>query len=290
MDSQKRHARQFSLELFPPKTAAGADKLKRAHGAFAALGPAFVSVTYGAGGSTRDRTYNTVEMLHRAGSTPVAPHISGMGASRAEMLELLQRYRQLGIKRLVALRGDLPSDMVTGGDFPQAIDLVRFIRQETGSHFTIEVAAYPEFHPEATSPEADIGYFREKIGAGANSALTQYFFTAQAYFRFIDSLEKVGVDLPVVPGIMPITNFTQLDRFSRICGAEIPRWLRLRLQAMETDEAALADYGQDVIQALCEELLAAGAPGLHFYALNRLEPTRTLWNHLGLNSLAGRPA
>jgi len=287
MRSQRNYPRQFSLEVFPPKTAAGMEKLAQFHTAVTALKPAYVSVTYGAGGSTRERTQATVEMLCQHGGVPIAPHIAGIGASRAEIHALLEEYQKLGVRRLVALRGDQPSGMVTTGDFPYAVDLVRYIRQAFGSHFAIEVAAYPEFHPEARSPEADLCHFQDKVAAGADSALTQYFFSAQAYFRFIDSLEKRGLELAVTPGIMPITNFTQLDRFSSLCGSEIPRWLRLRLQAMADDEASLLDYGQEVVQALCEELLAAGAPGLHFYALNRLEPTRTLWRNLRLTELAG---
>ncbi len=273
----------FSFELFPPKTDAGMEKLKAGVLQLATLGPRFFSVTYGAGGSTRDRTFETVSWLRGQG-LETAPHISCIGSSRAEIRELLERYQALGIRRLVALRGDLPSGMGVGatGDFRYANELVAFIRAETGERFHIEVAAYPEFHPQAPNAQQDLRNFRRKVEAGANAAITQYFYSAEAYLRFVESCADLRIQIPIVPGIMPITNYSQLARFSDACGAEIPRWLRRRLEALGDDVEAIRALGHEVVLSLCRRLLAEGAPGLHFYTLNQAGPSLRLWQELGL--------
>jgi methylenetetrahydrofolate reductase (NADPH) len=272
----------FSFEFFPPKTPEGADKLSAVRERLAALKPAFFSVTFGAGGSTREGTWNTVTEIAQAG-LPVAPHISCIGTTRASVRELIGAYRQQGIRRLVALRGDMPSGAGSGGgDFRYANELVEFIRAETGDWFHIEVAAYPETHPQARSAQDDLANFARKVAAGANSAITQYFYNSDAYFRFVEDAQRLGVDVPVVPGIMPITNYTQLARFSDACGAEIPRWIRLRLQGYGDDRESIRAFGLDVVTDLCEQLLSVGVPGLHFYTMNQTEPTLELWNRLGL--------
>jgi methylenetetrahydrofolate reductase (NADPH) len=272
----------FSFEFFPPKTPEGADKLSAVRERLAALKPAFFSVTFGAGGSTREGTWNTVTEIAQAG-LPVAPHISCIGTTRASVRELIGAYRQHGIRRLVALRGDMPSGAGSGGgDFRYANELVEFIRAETGDWFHIEVAAYPETHPQARSAQDDLANFARKVAAGANSAITQYFYNSDAYFRFVEDAQRLGVDVPVVPGIMPITNYTQLARFSDACGAEIPRWIRLRLQGYGDDRDSIRAFGLDVVTDLCEQLLSVGVPGLHFYTMNQTEPTLELWNRLGL--------
>jgi len=281
MDSQKKFQRVFSCEYFPPKDDAARDKLHQTTHELAALKPKFFSVTYGAGGSTQAGTYETVKWIKEQG-LDAAPHISCVGATRATIIEHLKRYQALNIKRIVALGGDLPSGMASPGEFRHAYQLVEIIRQETGDWFHIEVAAYPEMHPRATSFEDDLKYFKQKIAAGANGALTQYFYSVDAYTRFVDACEKLGLVLPIVPGIMPITNYKQLARFSDACGAEIPRWIRKRLEGFGDDLESLRAFGLDVTMQLCEKLLAAGAPGLHFYTMNRTEPTRTLWNLLKL--------
>lgn len=274
--------KEFSFEFFPPRTAEAAAQLRATREALAALKPAFVSVTFGAGGSTRDLTFETVRELQQAG-LPTAPHISCIGTTRAEIRALLERYRQLGIRRLVALRGDLPSGMGdTAGDFRYANELVAFIREATGDHFHIEVAAYPEFHPQARGARADLANFRRKVAAGADSALTQYFYNPDAYFAFVADCRELGVEVPIVPGIMPITNFKQLARFSDACGAEIPRWIRWRLEDYGGDLASLRAFGLDVTTELCRRLLEGGAPGLHFYTLNRAAPTLEIYRRLGL--------
>jgi methylenetetrahydrofolate reductase (NADPH) len=274
--------RTFSFEFFPPKTPEGADKLRAVRAQLAAVKPAFFSVTFGAGGSTREGTWNTVLDIAQAGLA-VAPHISCIGTTRAEVARLIEGYRAQGIRRLVALRGDMPSGAgAGGGDFRYANELVEFIRAETGDWFHIEVAAYPEFHPQARSAEDDLRNFARKVRAGANSAITQYFYNSDAYFRFVDEVQKLGVTVPIVPGIMPITNFSQLARFSDACGAEIPRWIRLRLQGFGDDRASIRAFGLDVVTDLCEQLLSVGAPGLHFYTMNQAEPTLELWSRLGL--------
>jgi len=258
----------YSFEFFPPKTAEGMATLRDARAELAKFNPEFFSVTFGAGGSTRDRTMETVFDIQQHG-LPAAPHISCISSSKAEIRALLQAYQAQGIKRLVALRGDLPSGEVSAGDFRYASELVAFIRAETGDHFHIEVAAYPEFHPEAKSPAVDLLNLKRKMDAGANSAITQYFYNADAYFHFIDQCTAAGINAPIVPGIMPIYNITQLARFSNVCGAEIPRWLRLRLEEYGDDMASLRAFGIDVVTDLCETLRVFGAPSLHFYTLNR---------------------
>jgi len=258
----------ISFEFFPPKTVEGVAKLRETRKQLALLEPKFFSVTFGAGGSTRDRTMETVLEIQNEGYE-AAPHISCISSSKEEIRDLLQQYQAKGIKRLVALRGDLPSGEVSTGDFRYANELVSFIRSQTGDTFQIEVAAYPEFHPESRSPRADLNNFKQKVEAGADAAITQYFYNPDAYFRFMDQCAAIGIDVPVVPGVMPIYNFTQLSRFSSVCGAEIPRWLSLRLQDFGDDVASLRAFGVDVVAELCEQLLAGGAPGLHFYTLNQ---------------------
>ena len=257
-----------SFEFFPPKTTEGMDKLRETRSQLAKFNPEFYSVTFGAGGSTRDRTMDTVLEIQREGFQ-AAPHISCISSSKSEIRDLLQAYQTQGIKRLVALRGDIPSGEVSAGDFRYASELVAFIREETGSHFGVEVAAYPEFHPEARTPAADLQNLKRKVAAGANSAITQYFYNADAYFRFVDQCDALGINVPIVPGIMPIYNITQLARFSSVCGAEIPRWLKMRLEEYGDDMASLRAFGVDVVSELCETLLAWGVPSLHFYTLNQ---------------------
>lgn len=258
----------LSFEFFPPKTEEGIANLRRTRQQLAKFQPEFFSVTFGAGGSTRDRTMDAVFEIQEEGYA-AAPHISCISATKEEVLELLKAYQAKGIKRLVTLRGDLPSGVVSVGDFKYANELVSFIRQETGNWFHIEVAAYPEVHPESTSVARDISNFKQKVDAGANSAITQYFYNIDAYFQFLESCQKANISLPIIPGVMPIYNYTQLARFSGMCGAEIPRWLRLRLEAYGDDLTSLRDFGVDVVSELCEKLLAAGVPSLHFYTLNQ---------------------
>ncbi len=274
--------RTFSFEFFPPKSEEGAVKLRLVRAQLAAVEPAFFSVTFGAGGSTKEGTWNTVMEMHRAG-LPVAPHISCMGTTRTQVAQLLHGYRDAGVRRLVALRGDMPSGAAGGaGDFAYANELVAFIRAETGDWFHIEVAAYPEYHPQARSPAEDLANFVRKVRAGADSAITQYFYNSDAYFRFVEEAEREGCTVPIVPGIMPITNFAQLARFSDACGAEIPRWVRLKLASFGDDRASIRAFGLDVVTDLCDQLLAAGSPGLHFYTMNQAEATLELWRRLGL--------
>lgn len=259
---------EVSFEFFPPKTVEGMDKLRDTRAQLAQFDPEFFSVTFGAGGSTRDRTMDTVLEIQREGFQ-AAPHISCISSSKEEIRDLLHAYQAHGIKRLVTLRGDVPSGEVSAGDFRYASELVQFIREETGDHFYIEVAAYPEFHPEARTPAADLQNLKRKMDAGANSAITQYFYNADAYFRFVEQCDALGITIPIVPGIMPIYNITQLARFSSICGAEIPRWLKMRLEEYGDDMVSLRAFGVDVVSELCETLLAWGVPSLHFYTLNQ---------------------
>ncbi|VVD87664.1 5,10-methylenetetrahydrofolate reductase [Pandoraea eparura] len=271
----------FSFEFFPPKTAEGAEKLRATRQQLFPLGPKFVSVTFGAGGSTQKGTLDTVVEIQREG-VEAAPHLSCVGSTRDNIREILQTYRQHGIRHIVALRGDLPSGMGEIGEFRYASELVEFIRAETGEWFHIEVAAYPEYHPQAKSPRLDLEHFAHKVKAGANAAITQYFFNADAYFRFVDDAARLGVDVPIVPGIMPITNYSQMMRFSEMCGAEVPRWIAKRLEGFGDDRDSIRAFGLDVVTALCERLLAQGVPGLHFYTLNAASATKAMWQRLGL--------
>ena len=282
MESQSNYPRTFSCEFFPPKTAEGAEKLRRARDKLAAIRPDYFSVTFGAGGSTQAGTIDTVVEIQQAGYQ-AAPHLSCIGTTREGIREILQRYMAEGIARIVALRGDLPSGMGVSGEFRHANELVAFIRAETGDHFHIEVAAYPEFHPQAPSAEDDLNNFKRKVDAGANAAITQYFFNPDAYARFVDDCAKLGVNIPIVPGIMPITNYKQLARFSDACGAEIPRWIRKRLEGYGDDVDALRAFGLEVSTELCRRLLELGAPGLHFYTMNQSVPTLAIWENLGLD-------
>ncbi|TMW71360.1 methylenetetrahydrofolate reductase [NAD(P)H], partial [Thauera sp. UPWRP] len=264
-------------------TAEGAEKLRATRCKLATLKPAFFSVTYGAGGSTRERTFSTVKEIAAAGHE-AAPHLSCVGSTRSSIREILQEYRAAGIRRIVALRGDLPSGVVDPGEFRYANELVEFIRAETGNHFHIEVAAYPEWHPQARSPKDDLAAFKRKADAGANSAITQYFYNVDAYLNFVDAARKQGVDIPVVPGIMPIGSFSKLARFSDACGAEIPRWMRKTFESYGDDTDSIRSFGLDVVTRLCEKLIAEGAPGLHFYSMNMAGATTEICRRLGLAS------
>lgn len=276
-------SKHFSFEFFPPKTDAGAVKLREVTRTLAALQPEYFSVTYGAGGSTRERSLGTVLEIQRDSGRAAAPHLSCIGDSRAELAELLNTYKDHGIRHIVALRGDLPSGMGGAhGELAYAADLVRFIREQHGDHFHIEVAAYPECHPQAANLGSDIAHFVHKVKQGANSAITQYFFNADSYFHFVEVVQKQGVGIPVIPGIMPITNFANLVRFSDACGAEIPRWIRKQVASFADDAVSVQKFGEEVVTGLCEQLLKGGAPGLHFYTMNQAEPTLALWANLGL--------
>jgi methylenetetrahydrofolate reductase (NADPH) len=273
----------FSFEFFPTKTDAGHEKLLATARCLAEYKPDFFSCTYGAGGSTRDRTLNTVLQLDGEVKVSTAPHLSCVGGSKQELRELLNLYKDAGIKRIVALRGDLPSGMgMASGELRYANELVEFIRAETGDHFHIEIAAYPEMHPQARNFEDDLANFVRKAKAGADSAITQYFFNADCYFYFVERVRKLGVETPIVPGIMPITNYSKLARFSDACGAEIPRWVRKQLEAYGDDMESIQTFGAQVITEMCEKLLAGGAPGLHFYTLNQAEPSLAIWDNLKL--------
>jgi methylenetetrahydrofolate reductase (NADPH) len=274
--------RVFSFEFFPPATPEGMVKLRATREELAKLGPRFFSVTYGAGGSTRDRTLSTVLEIKASGQS-AAPHISCIGSTRESVRATLSTYKRHGIRHLVALRGDLPSGTADVGEFRYANELVDFIRSETGDWFHIEVAAYPEYHPQARSPGEDLANFKRKIDAGANSAITQYFFNAAGYYHFVDDARAAGVDVPIVPGIMPILSFSKLARFSDACGAEIPRWMRRKLESFGDDTASIRAFGLDVVTGLCADLLAHGAPGLHFYTLNQASLTKTIWERLRLS-------
>jgi methylenetetrahydrofolate reductase (NADPH) len=271
----------LSLEFFPPKTPEGADKLRVVRQQLYGLQPEFCSVTFGAGGSTQEGTFNTVREILAEGVS-AASHFSCIGATKATVRAQLAQLKTMGVKRLVALRGDLPSGYGAGGEFHYASELVAFIRAQTGDDFYIEVAAYPEVHPQAKSPDSDLQAFATKVQAGANSAITQYFYNSDAYFRFQEELDARGIRVPVVPGIMPITSSTQLMRFSDACGAEIPRWIRLRLQSYGDDVASIKAFGLDVVTDLCEQLRAGGAPALHFYTMNQSAPTLALCKNLNL--------
>ena len=273
----------YSLEFFPPKTEEGVAKLRAARRDFAALKPAFCSVTFGAGGSTREGTLATVLEI-RAEGMEGAPHLSCIGGTREGIRDVLERYRSHGIRHLIALRGDLPSGSADVGEFRYANELVEFIRRETGDWFHVDVAAYPEYHPQSRNADDDVASFERKIRAGADSAITQYFFNADAYWSFVDACAARGLDVPIVPGIMPISSFTRLARFSDACGAEIPRWIRRRLEGFGDDTASIRAFGLDVVTRMCASLLERGAPGLHFYTLNQPTLTATIWRNLGLEN------
>lgn len=281
MHSQRKFPRVFSFEFFPPNTPVGVEKLRATTRQLAQLEPKFFSVTFGAGGSTRDRTLGTVLDI-RAQGYAAAPHISCIASTRDSIREMLLRYKDHGIKHLVALRGDLPSGLAAPGELHYANELVEFIRKEFGNHFVIEVAAYPEYHPQAKSAQEDLLNFKRKVEAGADSAITQYFYNADSYYHFVDECEAMGLNIPIVPGIMPIGKFPQLARFSDACGAEIPRWIRNKLEGYGDDTASIRAFGLDVVTALCDKLLQSGAPGLHFYTLNQAGLTTTIWQRLGL--------
>ncbi|MBL4852230.1 MAG: methylenetetrahydrofolate reductase [NAD(P)H] [Gammaproteobacteria bacterium] len=272
--------RTISFEFFPPKNAQAAERLAQTSATLAELAPEFFSVTFGAGGSTRDNTLECVSNISSATGIDVAPHLSCIGSTESSIRELLEVYQSKGVKRIVALRGDMPSGMRDPGEFNYANELVEFIRKTTGDHFHIEVAAYPEFHPQARSAQEDITNFKRKVDAGADSALTQYFFNADAYFRLLDDCSAANINIPIVPGIMPITNYTQLARFSDACGAEIPRWIRRRLEGFGDDMESLRDFGTDIITELCGTLLEGDAPGLHFYTMNQTKATLAIWRQL----------
>jgi methylenetetrahydrofolate reductase (NADPH) len=285
MKTQQQHPAQFSFELFPPRTPEGIAKLPNLAAQLAVLQPKYFSVTYGAGGSDQDGTYDTVVSVVEKTGVEAAPHLTCVGSTRAKISALLQRYKAAGVKRIVALRGDMPATSYGTGaraDFHYANELVQFIRETEGDVFHLEVAAYPEMHPQASSPAADFASFKRKVEAGADAAITQYFFNPEAYFDFVERCERAQLKLPVIPGIMPIVNHAQLTRFSAACGADIPRWIALRLEQLKDDKAALQDFGLEVVTRLCETLLKAGAPGIHFYTLNQVEPTLRLWKNLGL--------
>ncbi|MEY3974191.1 MAG: methylenetetrahydrofolate reductase [Pseudomonadota bacterium] len=273
--------RIYSFEFFPPKTPEGMQKLQETRNQLAQLKPKFFSVTYGAGGSTQERTLEAAIDIQDHGCE-AAPHLSCIGSTRENIRAMLQTYKTHGIRHTVALRGDLPSGTMDFGHFRFASDLVEFIRTETGDWFEIEVAAYPEVHPQARSARDDLMAFKRKVQAGANSAITQYFYNADAYFQFVEDCQREGLDIPIVPGIMPISNFSQLVRFSEACGADIPRWLRMKMQSFGDDSASIRALGLDVVTNLCDRLLAGGAPGLHFFTMNRAGPTSTVWQRLGL--------
>ena len=274
-------ARLLSLEFFPPRTTEGEEKLRVARRQLAQLHPSFCSVTFGAGGSTREGTLATVLEIRGEG-IEAAPHLSCVGSSADMLRGVLAQYRDSGIRHLVALRGDLPSGTADAGEFRYASELVEFIRAETADWFHIDVAAYPEVHPQARTADDDLASFRRKVAAGANSAITQYFYNPDAYWHFVDAAAAQGIDVPIVPGIMPIASFTRLARFSDACGAEIPRWIRRRLESYGDDVASVRAFGLDVVTEMCASLLARGAPGLHFYTLNQASLTTTIWQRLGL--------
>ena len=273
--------KQFSCEFSAPKSEEASAKLLSAHDRLAALGPAYFSVTYGAGGSTKDGTKQAVIDIRAKGSD-VAPHLSFGGDSADKIEALLSEYKNANVTRVVALRGDMPSGMGGSVRLTYANELVDFIREKTGDHFHIEVAAYPEVHPDSRSVESDLNFFKAKVDAGANSAITQYFYNPAAYFKFIDACEKKGVSIPIIPGIMPISNFQTLVRFSDMCGADMPRWIRKNLEYYQDDKESLKAFGHEVVLQLCQDLLTGGAPGLHFYTLNQSKPTIRLWRELGL--------
>lgn len=275
----------LSFEFFPPRTPAGTEKLQEVHAELNKFNPNFCSVTYGAGGSTQEGTYDAVKMIRDDGSNAV-PHLTGIGTSREQIKNIVTSYIELGVDRLVILRGDLPGGMVERGHFKYAEQLITFIREEFGDELNLEVAAYPDFHPESPSPLSDLLNFKRKIDAGANSAITQYFYNADSYFAYLDEAHRLGIDVPIVPGVMPITNYTTLMRFSDTCGAEIPNWIRARLMQYQDDEASLKSFGLDVVTHLCLDLLDNNVPGLHFYALNKVDPIKDICTRIGYQQAA----
>jgi methylenetetrahydrofolate reductase (NADPH) len=279
--ASRGEGRKFSFEFFPPKTPEGAAKLQATVKQLGQLHPDFFSVTFGAGGSTREGTLSTVLRIREAGYA-AAPHLSCVASTRESVAEVIRDYKDKGIRHIVALRGDLPSGLAAAGEFRYASELVRFIREQTGDWFHIEVACYPEYHPQARRAQQDLAAFKAKVDAGANAAITQYFYNPDAYFHFVEQAQALGIKIPIVPGIMPINNFTQLARFSDACGAEIPRWMRLKLEGYGDDTASIKAFGMDVVTHLCDRLLDGGAPGLHVYTMNQAGPTSTLWQRLGL--------
>ena len=281
MQLQKTHPQMFSFEFYPPKTEEGAENLQLVHRRLAELNPDFFSVTFGAGGSTRDLTFDTVVAIQAKGIA-AAPHLSCVASTKDNIRAILKDYQNHGIAKIVALRGDLPSGMMSAGEFRYANELVEFIRQETGDYFQIHVAAYPEVHPQSVSGIEDFKNFKRKVKAGADAAITQYFYNAEAYFYFLDSCEKNGIDIPIVPGIMPIIQYTQLFRFSEMCGADIPRWMRKRLEGFGDDRSSIQAFGLEVVTNLCQRLLDNGAPGLHFYTMNQAAPTLAILENLKL--------
>jgi len=282
MQSQRNHKQIFSFEFFPPRTLEQIGRLQTTRDRLARLKPDYFSVTFGAGGSSREKTFETVLEIREHTGIPAAPHISCIGCSIQTIRDILNAYKEAGINRIVALRGDLPSGLASYGELRYANELVEFIRREMGDYFHIEVAAYPEFHPQALSAKSDLDNFKCKVDAGANSAITQYFYNPDAYSRFVDSCERYGIDIPIVPGIMPIINHSQLVRFSEACGAEIPRWILKRLRDFGDDRIAIREFGVDVTTELCRQLLETGAPGLHFYTMNQAEASEAIWRNLGL--------
>ncbi|WP_018862620.1 MULTISPECIES: methylenetetrahydrofolate reductase [NAD(P)H] [unclassified Thioalkalivibrio] len=282
MSDQKR---VFSVEFFPPKDEAGAERLAKARKRLGTLKPEFYSVTFGAGGSTRDRTLETVRDIIDKDGIPAAPHVSCISSTRGELYDLLATYRDIGVKRIVALRGDLPSGTKnSGGDFRYASELVEFVRAEFGDQFKIEVAAYPEFHPQAPNAEKDLENFKTKVDAGADAAITQYFYNVDAYEAFMERVEKMGITIPIIVGIMPITNYTQIVRFSEMCGAEIPRYIRKRMEAYGDDKESIRKFGIEIATRLTDDVLEKGAPGIHFYSMNQAGPTETIWKNLDLDN------
>jgi len=281
MESQKKFSPTFSFELFPPQSEQGIERLRLVRKQLAQFNPKFFSVTFGAGGSTRERTLETVLEMQSEGYV-VAPHISCIGSTKRKISAILKKYQTAGVHHLVALRGDMPSGMAQAGEFRYANELVAYIREAFGNTFHIEVAAYPEYHPQARSVQADLENFKRKVDAGADSAITQYFYNADAYFYFVDACESVGLSVPIVPGIMPINKFSQLVRFSDACGAEIPRWVRKKLEGYGDDTASIQAFGLDLVTNMCERLLKEGAPGLHFYTMNSSDLTSKIWQRLSI--------
>ncbi len=280
MKSQIKYEQKFSLEFFPPRTDKGMEKLKTVIQDLSPLNPEYMSVTYGAGGTTQAKTLETVSYIQQHSPFDAAPHLTCIGATEESLTELLDTYEALGVKRIVALRGDLPSGMMDPGEFKFASDLVKYIKDTRGDTFKIEVAAYPETHPQARNCNVGIKWFKHKVDQGADAAITQYFYNVDSYLYFIDNCERNGIDLPIIPGVMPILNYDNLIRFSEACGAEVPRWLKCRLESFDDDQAGLLSFGEDVVSELSQKLLDAGAPGIHFYSMNQAEATLNIAKNL----------